>query len=88
MIVPVEIVEEIPQSRSVPYRIGESSKSPPSASKPSENAAPIAALKSTSQLKAATKAECPLELRQIVEVELRRAAETAANLASKLPFSL
>ncbi|CCU82363.1 EKA-like protein [Blumeria hordei DH14] len=81
MIGSVEIVEEIPQPSSVPQRMGESSKSPPTASKPSENAADKAAPKSTSQLKAATKAECPLELRPIVEAEQRCAAEPAANLA-------
>ncbi|CCU74326.1 EKA-like protein [Blumeria hordei DH14] len=70
MIGSVEVIEEIPQSPSVPHGIGESSKSPPTASKPSENAAP----------KAATKAECPPELRPIVEAEQRRAAEIAANL--------
>ncbi|CCU76692.1 EKA-like protein [Blumeria hordei DH14] len=81
MIGSVEIVEEFPQPSSVPHGIGESSKSPPTASKPSENAADKAVPKSTSQPKAATKTECPLELRQIVEAEQRRAAETAANLA-------
>ncbi|CCU83055.1 avrk1-like protein [Blumeria hordei DH14] len=81
MIGSPEIVEEIPQLSSVPHGIGESPKSPPTASKRSENAADKAVLKSTSQPKAATKAECPLELRPIVEAEQRRAAETAANLA-------
>ncbi|CCU74189.1 EKA-like protein [Blumeria hordei DH14] len=81
MIGSVETVEEIPQPPSVPHGIGESSKSPPTASKPSKNAAPISAPKSTSQPKAASKAECPPELRPIVEAEQRRAAETAANLA-------
>ena len=81
IIGPIEIVEEIPQPASVPHGIGESSKPPPTTSKPSENAAPIAASTSTSQPKAATKAECPLELRPIVEAEQRRAAEIAANLA-------
>ncbi|CCU75299.1 EKA-like protein [Blumeria hordei DH14] len=81
MIGSVEIVEEIPHPFSVPHGIGELSKSPPTASKPSENAAPIAASKSTLQPKAATKAECPLEHRPIVEAEQRRAAETVANLA-------
>ncbi|CCU82820.1 EKA-like protein [Blumeria hordei DH14] len=81
MIGSVETIEEIPQSPSVPHRIGESSKTPPTASKPSENAADKAAPKSTSQPKASTKAECPPELRPIVEAEQRRTAETAANLA-------
>ncbi|CCU79862.1 EKA-like protein [Blumeria hordei DH14] len=81
MIGSVEIVEEFPQPSSVPHGIGESSKSPPTAPKPSENAAPIAVPKLTSQPKAATKAECPPELRPIVEAEQRHAAETAANLA-------
>ncbi|CCU81803.1 EKA-like protein [Blumeria hordei DH14] len=81
MIGSVETVEEIPQPPSVPHGIGESPKSPPTASKPSENAAPISAPKSTSQPKAASKAEYPPELRPIVEAEQRRAAETAANLA-------
>ena len=81
MIGSVEIVEEIPQQASVPHGIGESSRPLLTISKPSENAAPIAASKSTSQPKAATKAECPLELRPIVEAEQRRAAEIAANLA-------
>ncbi|CCU74565.1 EKA-like protein [Blumeria hordei DH14] len=81
MIGSVEIIEEIPQPSSVLYGIGESSKSPPTASKPSENAADKVAPKSTSQPKVATKAECRLELRPIVEAEQRRAAETAANLA-------
>ncbi|CCU76569.1 EKA-like protein [Blumeria hordei DH14] len=80
MIGSVEIVEEIPQQPSVPHGTGESSKSPPTAAKPSENAAPIAASKLTSQPKAATKAECPPEFLPIVEAEPRRAAETAANL--------
>ncbi|CCU76199.1 EKA-like protein [Blumeria hordei DH14] len=44
----VDIVKEIPQPFSVPKGMGESSNSPPTASKPSENAAPIAASKSTS----------------------------------------
>ncbi|CCU76048.1 EKA-like protein [Blumeria hordei DH14] len=81
MIGSVEIVEEFSQPSSVPHGIGESSKFPPTASKPSENAADKAAPKSTSQPKATTKAECPPELRPIVEAEQRRAAETAANLA-------
>ncbi|CCU79601.1 EKA-like protein [Blumeria hordei DH14] len=81
MIGSVETVEEFPQPSSVPHGIGESSKSPPTASKPSENAAPKAASKSTSQPKAATKAECPPELRPIIKAKQRRAAETAANLA-------
>ncbi|CCU83154.1 EKA-like protein [Blumeria hordei DH14] len=81
MIGSVEIVDEFPQPSSVPHRIGESSKSPPTAAKPSENAADRAAPKLTSQPKAATKAECPPEFRPIVEAEQRRAAETAANLA-------
>ncbi|CCU78197.1 EKA-like protein [Blumeria hordei DH14] len=81
MIGSIEIIEEISQPPSVPHGIGESSKPPPTASKPSENAAPKAASKSTSQPKAATKAECPPELQPIVEAEQRRAAETAANLA-------
>ncbi|CCU82528.1 EKA-like protein [Blumeria hordei DH14] len=81
MIGSVEIIEEIPQPSSIPHGIGESSKSPPTAPKLSENAAPIAASKSTSQPIAATKAECPPELRPIFEAEQRRAAETAANLA-------
>ncbi|CCU83205.1 EKA-like protein [Blumeria hordei DH14] len=45
------------------------------------NAASKSAPKLTSQPEAATKAECPPELRPIVEAEQRRAAETAANLA-------
>ncbi|CCU76839.1 EKA-like protein [Blumeria hordei DH14] len=81
MIGSVEIVEEFPQPSSVPHRISGSSKSPPTASKPSENAAEKAAPKLKPQPKAATKAECPHELRPIVEAEQRRAAETAANLA-------
>ncbi|CCU83007.1 EKA-like protein [Blumeria hordei DH14] len=81
MIGSVEIVEEIPQPFSVPPGIGESSKSPPTKSKPSENASSKSAPKLTSQPIAATKAECPPELRPIVEAEQRRAAETAANLA-------
>ncbi|CCU74339.1 putative effector protein [Blumeria hordei DH14] len=81
MIGSVEIVEEIPQRVSIPHGIGESSKPPPTSSIPSENAAPKAASKLTSQPKAATKADCPPELRPIVEAERRRAAETAANLA-------
>ncbi|CCU76422.1 EKA-like protein [Blumeria hordei DH14] len=81
MIGSVETVEEFSQPSSVPHGFGESSKSSPTASKPSENAAPISAPKSTSQPKAASKAECPPELRQIVEAEQRGAAETAANLA-------
>ncbi|CCU75843.1 EKA-like protein [Blumeria hordei DH14] len=81
MIGSVEIIEKISQPSSVPHGIGESSKSPPIAPKLSENAAPIAASKSTSQPKAATKAECPPDLRPIFEAEQRRAAETAANLA-------
>ncbi|CCU82100.1 EKA-like protein [Blumeria hordei DH14] len=81
MIGSVEIVEEIPQRVSIPHGIGESSKPPPTSSIPSENAAPKAASKSTSQPKAARKADCPPELRPIVEAEQRRAAETAANLA-------
>ncbi|CCU80318.1 EKA-like protein [Blumeria hordei DH14] len=48
MIVSVEIVEEFPQPSSVPHGIGESSKSPPTASKPSENAADKSAPKLTS----------------------------------------
>ncbi|CCU78249.1 EKA-like protein [Blumeria hordei DH14] len=81
MIGSVETIEKISQPPSVPHRIGESSKSPQTAPKLSENAAPIAASNSTSQPKAATKAECPPELRPIFEAEQRRAAETAANLA-------
>ncbi|CCU75773.1 EKA-like protein [Blumeria hordei DH14] len=63
----VEIVEEIPQISFVPHGIGESFKSLQTDPKPSE--------------KAATKADCPPELRPIIEAEKRRAAETAANLA-------
>ncbi|CCU76491.1 EKA-like protein [Blumeria hordei DH14] len=81
MIGSVEIVKEIPQPSSVPHGIGESSKSPPTASKPSENAAPIAVPESQSQPKAATKADCPLELRPIVGAKQRHAVETAADLA-------
>nr|ABH03482.1 AVRk1 [Blumeria hordei]ABH03484.1 AVRk1 [Blumeria hordei] len=81
MIGSVEIIEKISQLPSVPHRIGELSKSPPTASKRSENAAPISAPKLMSQLKAATKAECPPELRPIVEAIQQRAAKTAANLA-------
>ncbi|CCU75825.1 EKA-like protein [Blumeria hordei DH14] len=81
MIGSVEIVVEFSKPSPVPHGIGESSKSPPKASKPSENAADKAAPKSMSQPKAPTKAECPPELRPIVEAEQRRAAETAANLA-------
>ncbi|CCU75437.1 EKA-like protein [Blumeria hordei DH14] len=81
MIGSVETVEEIPQPFSVPHWIGESSKSSPTTSKPSENAASKSAPKLSSQPKAATKAECPPELRPIFEAEQRRAAETAANLA-------
>ncbi|CCU76855.1 EKA homolg [Blumeria hordei DH14] len=77
MIGSVEIVEEIPQRASIPHGIGESSKFTPTEPKPSEKAAPI----KKSQPQAATKAECPSELRPIVEAEQRRAAETAANLA-------
>ncbi|CCU82802.1 EKA-like protein [Blumeria hordei DH14] len=46
MIGSVIIIEEIPQRVSIPHGIGESSKFPPTASKPSENAAPKAAGKS------------------------------------------
>ncbi|CCU81963.1 EKA-like protein [Blumeria hordei DH14] len=81
MIGSVETVEEIPQPPSVPHEIRESSKSPPTASNPSENAVDKAAPKVTSQPKAATKADCPPELRPNVEAEQQRAAETAANLA-------
>ncbi|CCU82455.1 EKA-like protein [Blumeria hordei DH14] len=81
MIGSVEIVGEIPQPYSVPHGIGESSKSPLTTSKPSENAASKSAPKLTSQPKAATEAEFPPELRLIVEAEQRRATETAANLA-------
>ncbi|CCU82028.1 EKA-like protein [Blumeria hordei DH14] len=81
MIGSVEIVEESAQPSSFPHGIGESSKSPPTASKPSENPTSKPASISTSQPKAATKADCPPELRPIVEAEQRRAAETAANLA-------
>ena len=81
MIGSVQIVEEIPQLTSDPQGTGESSKSSPTASKPSEKAAPKAAPMKESQPQAATNAECPLELRPIVEAERRRAAETAANLA-------
>ncbi|CCU82937.1 EKA-like protein [Blumeria hordei DH14] len=81
MIGSVEIVKEFSQTSSVPHGIRESSKSPLTASKPSENAADKVASKSTSQPKAATKAECSLELRPIFETEQRRATETAANLA-------
>ncbi|CCU74459.1 EKA-like protein [Blumeria hordei DH14] len=51
MIGSVEIIEEIPQRASTPYGIGESSKSPPTALKPSENAAP--------------KADCPQNFDQL-----------------------
>ncbi|CCU74898.1 EKA-like protein [Blumeria hordei DH14] len=81
MIGSVKFIGEISQPPSVPHGIGESSKSPPTAPKLSENAAPIAASISTSQLNTATKAECPSELRLILEAEERRAAATAANLA-------
>ncbi|CCU76923.1 EKA-like protein [Blumeria hordei DH14] len=81
MIGSVEIIEKISQPPSVPHGIGESSKSPPTAPKLSENAASIAASNSTSQPIAVTKAECPPELQPIFEAEQRRAAETAANLA-------
>ncbi|CCU78397.1 EKA-like protein [Blumeria hordei DH14] len=81
MIGSVEIVEEIPQPSAVPHGIGESYKPPPTASKPSECAAPNAASKSRSQPKATTKADGSPELRPIVEAEQRRATETAANLA-------
>ena len=81
MIVSVKIVEIIPQPPSVPHRIGELSRSPPTPPKLSESAVPIAASKSISQPKAATKAECPPKLRPIVEAEQQRAAKTAANLA-------
>ncbi|CCU75331.1 EKA-like protein [Blumeria hordei DH14] len=67
MIGSVETVGEFPQPSSVPNEIGESSKPPPTAPKSSE--------------KTATKADCPPELRPIVEAEQRRAAEAAANLA-------
>ena len=72
MIGSVEFVEELPQPASIPHRIGGPSISPPTASKPLEKAAPKAA---------STKAECPPELRPIVEAEERRAAQAAANLA-------
>ncbi|CCU76794.1 EKA-like protein [Blumeria hordei DH14] len=81
MIGSVKIVEEIPQPSSVPQGIGESTKSPPTVSKPSENAASKSAPKLTLQPKAATKAECPPELRPIIEAKQPRAAKTAANLA-------
>ncbi|CCU76080.1 EKA-like protein [Blumeria hordei DH14] len=81
MISSAEIVEGIPQPSSAPHGIGESSKSPPTASKPSEKAAPNAASLKESLHKAATKTDYPPELRPIVEAEQRRAAETAANLA-------
>ena len=80
MIRSVEIVEKIPQPPFVPHGIGESSKSLPTASKPSDNTAVKAGPKSTLQPKAATKAECPLELRPIVKADQRCAAVTAANL--------
>ncbi|CCU82456.1 EKA-like protein [Blumeria hordei DH14] len=64
MIGSFEIVEKIPQRASVPHEIGESSKYPPTASKPSEIAARIAASKST----------LPPELRLIIEAEQRAAA--------------
>ncbi|CCU80163.1 EKA-like protein [Blumeria hordei DH14] len=81
MIGSVEILEEIPQPSSIPHGVGESSKPPPTEPKPSEKAPPKAAPIKESQPQAATKAECPPELRPIVEAEQRRAAETAANLA-------
>lgn len=80
MIGSVEIVEEIPQRSSIPHGTGESSK-PPTEPKPSEKAAPKAAPRKESQPQAATNAECPSELRPIVEAERRRAAEAASNLA-------
>ncbi|CCU76501.1 EKA-like protein [Blumeria hordei DH14] len=81
MIESVEIDKEFPQPSSVPHGVGESLKSPPTASKPSENTVPMAASKSTSQPTAATKSDCPLELRPIAEAEQRRDTEIAANLA-------
>ncbi|CCU75045.1 hypothetical protein BGHDH14_bgh01057 [Blumeria hordei DH14] len=69
MIGSVKIVEEFPQPSYVPHGIGELSKSPPTKSKTSENAASKSAPKLTSQPKAATKAECPPGLRPIVEAE-------------------
>ncbi|CCU75088.1 EKA-like protein [Blumeria hordei DH14] len=59
MIGSTEIVEEIPQTASVPHGIGESPKPPTTALKPSEKAAPNAVSKKESLPKAATTAECP-----------------------------
>ncbi|CCU83177.1 EKA-like protein [Blumeria hordei DH14] len=81
MIGSVETVKEIPQPPSVPHGIGESSKSPQTAPKLLENAAPKAASKSTLQPKSATKAECPPKLQPIFDAKQRRATKTAANLA-------
>ena len=81
MIGSVEIVEEIPQPSSNPHGLGESSKSPPAPSKPSEKAAPKAASNKESQPQAANTTECPPELRSILQAEKRRAAQAAANLA-------
>ncbi|CCU78825.1 EKA-like protein [Blumeria hordei DH14] len=76
MIGSVEIVEEIPQRASIPHGIGESSKFPPTESKPSEKAYSI----KESQPQVAIKAIYAPGLRPIVKAE-RRAAKTAANLA-------
>ena len=81
MIGSVEIFKEILQQASVPHGIGVSSNSPPTKPKPSKKAVPKAASKIESQPQAATKAECPLELRPILEAEEQRTTETAANLA-------
>ncbi|CCU74744.1 EKA-like protein [Blumeria hordei DH14] len=87
MIGSVETIEKISQPPSVPHGIGESSKSPPTAPKLSENATPISASNSTSQPKAATKAECPPELRPIFEAEQRRAAAISGVEATLLPLT-
>ncbi|CCU82055.1 hypothetical protein BGHDH14_bgh02422 [Blumeria hordei DH14] len=81
MIGSVEIDEKYPQSSFVPHGIGESPKPHPTASNPLEKAAQNATLMKESQPQAATNADCPPELRPIIEAEQRRAAETAANLA-------
>ncbi|CCU82688.1 EKA-like protein [Blumeria hordei DH14] len=87
MIGSVEIVEEIPQPFSVANGGGESSKSPPTASKPSENATSKYVTKFTSQPKAATKAECSPEQRLIFEAEQRRAAAISGVEATSLPLT-
>ncbi|CCU74635.1 EKA-like protein [Blumeria hordei DH14] len=86
MIGSVETVEETPQRASIPHGIGESSKPPPTALKPSENAPPKAASKPTPQPVATAKAECSRELQPIIEAEQRRAAISGVE-ATLLPLT-